>query len=150
MSQKTVSYTKMWLRTYWKTIQLLIRYDMVSTWRLVWIVNSHELHKKQMWTIRKCDIIKLRKPAQNLQNMKHVWENCSNIQNTQQTLQKKRRNRWRATTGNIIMVNTHSEPTISVCVLDAFIESNCNDGKGLLIWKDFSQWLTNTKASIYT
>jgi len=30
------------------------------------------------------------------------------------------------------MVNTFSEPTISVSMLDAFIESNCNDGKGLL------------------
>jgi len=33
------------------------------------------------------------------------------------------------------MVNTHSEPTTSVCVLEAFIESNCNDGKGMLSLK---------------
>jgi len=33
------------------------------------------------------------------------------------------------------MVNTLSDPTISVSVLDAFIESNCNDGKGLLSMK---------------
>ena len=33
------------------------------------------------------------------------------------------------------MVNTLSEPTISVSVLDAFIESNCNDGKGMLSTK---------------